>query len=149
LTLEEIIDRVQIDWAALEYVLAGLTPEQLVSAGPEAWSVKDHLAHIGAWDGALAAVLGGRTQADGFGVDPDAFDGIDALNEALYQRSHSLEFDQVQDNARRAHAEMLAALGHLTDADLNEPLRHRIEVDSYAHYAEHVGWIKELLASLG
>jgi hypothetical protein len=159
-TLEATIDRVQIEWAALEYVVSGLSVDELERPGPEGWSVKDHLAHIGAWDAALAAVLARRPEAEGFGLDPAAFDGIDALNDALYQRSRSLSMDEVQAAARRAHAEMLAALGHLSDADLDRseptvfgvgadkrPLRERIEVDSYAHYAEHVGWIKTLLSA--
>ena len=57
--------------------------------------------------------------------------------------------------------EILAALGQLTDADLestiaeygadstdDRPLLGKIAGDTYVHYAEHVGWIKELLAAL-
>jgi hypothetical protein len=156
----ELVDRVQIEWAALEYVVSGLSLEDLTRAGPDGWSVKDHLAHVGAWDAELVAVLARRPAHEGFGLTAPVEGGIDALNEVLYQRSRDLSIDDVQAEARRAHANLLAALSHLTDADLagtaaeyganpkdDRPLREKISEDSYAHYAEHAGWIKTLLAA--
>ena len=45
-TVAEVLERVRIDWAALEYAVASLTASQLVAPGPEGWSVKDVVAHL-------------------------------------------------------------------------------------------------------
>src|SRR5439155_13508367 len=55
-TAAELIDRVQIEWAALEYTVAGLSLQQLIRPGPQGWSVKDHLVHIAEWEAATDAV---------------------------------------------------------------------------------------------
>jgi hypothetical protein len=162
-TIREVIERVQVDWAALEKLISGLSETQFTAPGPDGWSVKDHLAHIGEWDNELVAVLAGRPQAEGFSLDSDTYQrlgSIDALNEVLYERHRHASISEVQAAARCAHAEVLAALGRLSDADLmrtvadlgvdpsdDRPLREKIAVDSYAHYAEHTGWIRELLSS--
>jgi hypothetical protein len=152
---------VQIDWAALEYVLAQLSDAQLITPGPEGWAVKDHLAHIGEWENALGAVLRGRPQHEGFRLAGPEPDDIDELNDVLYRRHRDAPMAEVQAFARRAHAEVLDALHQLTDADLQKsvgefgadptderPLLKKIADDSYAHYREHIVWIEELLAAL-
>jgi len=156
-----LIDRVQIEWAALEYTVAGLSLQQLITPGPQGWSVKDHLVHIAEWEAATDAVLARRPQHEGFSLPADLPTDIDALNDVLYQRSRDLPIDEVQAKARRIHAETIAALGRLSDADLrstiaeygadptdNRSLLAKIACDTYGHYAEHVVWIKELLTAL-
>jgi hypothetical protein len=61
-TVAELVDRVQIEWAALEFAVASLSTSHLVSPGRDGWSVKDHLMHIGDWEKATTAVLRGRPQ---------------------------------------------------------------------------------------
>src|SRR5439155_24088674 len=112
-TVEELLDRVQIDWAALEYAVASLTTAQLVSPGPEGWSVKDHLMHIGDWEKAVTAVLRGRPQYEGFGLSEATYvalgDDIDGLNDILYRLSQAVSIEGVHARRRRAHADPLAA----------------------------------------
>src|SRR5439155_9579044 len=96
-TVEELLDRVQIDWAALEYAVAALTETQLVSPGPEGWSVKDHLMHIGDWERATTAVLRRRPQYEGFGLDEATYATVsadlDGLNDILYRRSKTVSLE--------------------------------------------------------
>ncbi len=160
-----MLDRVQIEWSALEYAVASLTTAQLVSPGPESWSVKDHLMHVADWEKATTAVLCHRPQYEGFGINEATYfglsDDLDGLNDVLVRRSQALSIDEVHARRRRAHAEMLAALSSLTDADLlkgiaeyggnpenNRRLLDKIAGDTYAHYAEHTTWIGDLLAEL-
>jgi hypothetical protein len=160
----ELIDRVQIGWAALEHVVASLSETQLTTPGPGGWAIKDHLAHIGEWENALVAVLSRRPQSEAFRLDAATFaqvgENVDQINDLLYQRSRTLSISEVQANARAAHAELLAALDKLTDADVQntlagyggEPtddrlLLAKIAGNTYAHYAEHAGWINEQLGS--
>jgi hypothetical protein len=157
----DLIDRVQLEWAALEYIVAGLSLPQLTTPGPQGWSVKDHLVHIAEWEAATGAVLARRPQHEGFRLAPPLPGDIDALNDVLFQRSRDLPIDEVQARGRRVHAEIIAALGRLSDADLqstiavyggdptdNRSLLSKIAGDTYGHYADHVVWIKELLAAL-
>jgi DinB superfamily len=161
-TAADLIDRVQTEWAALEYLVAGLSLPQLITPGPQGWSVKDHLVHIAEWEAATGAVLARRPQHEGFRLAPPLPADIDALNDLLFQRSRDVPIDEVQANGRRVHAEIIAALGRLTDADVrstiaeyganptdDRPLLQKMAGDTYLHYAEHVGWIKELLAARG
>ena len=158
------MDRVQIDWAALEYAVASLTASQLVAPGPEGWSVKDHLMHIGDWEKATTAVLRRRPQYEGFGINEETYSGLaddlDGLNDILYRRSVAVSIEEVHARRRRAHADTLTALAALEDADLHKTIAEyggnptnprrlldKIAGDTYAHYAEHVGWIKDLLAA--
>jgi hypothetical protein len=161
-TAAEVIDRVQIQWAALEYAVAALTEAQLTAPGPETWSVKDHLAHIADWERAVTAVLKGRPQHEGFGLNETTYAGlvedIDGLNDVLYRRSQAVSLAEVHARRRRAHAEVLDALSSVTDADIQKTiaeyggnptderrLLEKIAGDTYAHYAEHTVWIGELV----
>src|SRR5216683_2871259 len=164
-TVAEVVERVQIEWAALEYAVASLTASQLVAPGPEGWSVKDHLMHIGDWEKATTAVLRHRPQYEGFGINEETYSGLaddlDGLNDILYRRSVAVSIEEVHARRRRAHADTLTALSSLMDEDLQKSiaeyggtpqntrrLLEKIAGDTYAHYAEHKGWIAELLDRL-
>lgn len=150
----------QIEWAALQDVVSRLSDAELSRPGPEGWAVKDHLTHIGEWEHACCAVLAHRPQSEGFRLSQSEYASLelDALNEVLFQRHRAESISDVKAFANAAHAEMLAALSHVTDADLQRrvgdygmqsnperPLLEKIAGDTYEHYAEHRGWIAELL----
>jgi uncharacterized protein DUF1706 len=163
LTAAEVLDRVQIEWAALQDIVSRLSDAELTAPGPETWSVKDHLAHIAEWERACTAVLAHRPQAEGFALDEATYVGLDldGLNDVLYRRNRSLPVGEVKADGNAAHAEMIAALSRLEDADLRRPvgefgmttnperpLLEKIAGDTYAHYAEHTVWIKDLLRAI-
>jgi hypothetical protein len=160
-TISELLDRVQIDWAALGHVVSGLSDAELIAPGPEVWSVNDHLAHIAEWERGCTAVLGQRPQWEGFRLEQSRYAGldIDGLNEVLYQRHRGSSVEAVKSLATTAHADIVAAISRLADADLRRTvgeygmmtnqersLLEKIAGDTYEHYAEHAGWIKALLA---
>jgi hypothetical protein len=160
-TVAQLLERIQIDWAALEFVVGGLSAAELTAPGPEVWSVKDHLAHIAEWERGCTAVLGRRPQWEGFLLEESVYTGmdLDGLNDILYQRHRSDSIEDVKAMANAAHADMVAAISHLADTDLQRPvgeysmssnpdrlLLEKIAGDTYEHYAEHAGWIKALLA---
>jgi hypothetical protein len=160
-TIAEVLDRVQVEWAALQFVVSGLSDEELTSVGPEKWAVKDHLAHIAEWEHACTGVLAHRPQAEAFAVDAEAYRDIDSLNDALYQRHRNESIADVKALANAAHADMVAAISELTDSDLqrsvgeygmqtnpDRQLIEKIAGDTYEHYAEHTVWIKELLSAM-
>jgi len=156
------LDRVQIEWAALQDALSHLSDAELSRPGPERWAVKDHLAHIAEWERACTAVLGQRPQWEGFRLSAAEYEGLDieSLNAILYERHRAVPIGEVKAMANAAHADMLAALSHVSNADLrrpvgeygmatnrDRPLLEKIAGDTYEHYAEHAGWISELLAA--
>jgi hypothetical protein len=163
-TLAQVLERVHTSWAALFDTIAGLTDRQLVEPGPEGWSVKDHLAHVMAWEQAPTAILGGRHQREAFGLDEAAYeriDSVDQLNARVYERYRDLPLDQVRSDMTRVHEQLVAALEGLTDADLGRtigsfggdpedqrPLLDKIEGDSWGHYADHAGWLRELRSAI-
>ena len=159
-TVAETLKRIHMTWAELHAVADGLSEQQLNEPGPEGWSVKDHLAHIMVWDSVPTTILRGRAQHRAFGLDQDAYDRIDSvdqLNAYIYDKHKDRPLAEVSTGLSEVHAELVAAIERLTDADLdrpigsfgpdsddNRPLRDKIEGDSYGHYAEHTGWLAEL-----
>jgi hypothetical protein len=165
-TRHAVLEAVRTSWAVLEDRLSGLSTAQLEAPGPEGWSVKDHVAHIADWERATTAVLNHEPQYIGFRLQPARFaelrHDLDALNAALYDRSRSLPVQSVLDEARATHANVLEALEQVRDGDLSRTLAEfspgetsqrtlleKIAGDTYEHYAEHVTWIGELLATQG
>ena len=160
LSAADVVERVGRGWQALQASVADLEPHQLTAPGPEGWSVKDHLVHLSAWENALLTILGGRPQRDAFGLDVDAYDRIDSvdqLNAIVYERNRDLPLDEVSGRVADVHRRLMAALRALTDADLertvagfgsdpddDRPIREKIEGDTYGHYAEHVAWLQEV-----
>jgi hypothetical protein len=163
-TVGEVLERVDRNWTALHATFAGLSEPQLCEPGPEGWSVKDHLSHISAWEGALTAVLRGQPQHRAFGIDQttlERIDSVDQLNALVYQRRRDRALADVLSELQRGHDDVVAELGRLGDSDLDRtigdfgsdpsdqrPIRQKIAGDSYEHYAEHTGWLRELLAAI-
>jgi hypothetical protein len=84
---------------------------------------------------------------------------LDRLNDILFQRHRSDSIADVKAMANAAHADIVGVISHLADADLQRAvgeysmssnpdrlLLEKIAGDTYEHYAEHAGWIKDLLA---
>jgi hypothetical protein len=156
-TIADVLDRVRSGWSLLAETFAGLDEQELTAPGPEGWSVKDHLVHVSTWERALTTILNGHPQRVAFDLDSDAYDRIDSvdqLNAIIYKRYLERPLDEVLADSEQVHADMVAALERLTDADLDRsvadfggdadddrPIRQKIEGDSYEHYTEHVAWL--------
>ena len=159
-SVADVLARVHQGWTALQSIYADLAPAHLTAPGPEGWSVKDHLAHVGAWDRALLTILRGRPQRDAFDLDASAYDRIDSvdqLNAIVYERHHARPLDEIQADVQQTHQELVEQLGSLTDGDLERtvgsfggdsedgrPIREKIEGDTFGHYAEHIGWLQDV-----
>jgi hypothetical protein len=85
---------------------------------------------------------------------------LDAINEAVRQLHENDTSDEALGYFRDSHAQLVAELGKLSDADLQKPYSHYQPRDpdekrpvvawvggnTYEHYAEHVGWINQLIS---
>lgn len=66
----ELLQWIRRDRTALEQTLAQVSPAQMTLPGRDGWSIKDHLAHLVAWQRILLeSHLGGKTFAEAAGMD--------------------------------------------------------------------------------
>jgi catechol 2,3-dioxygenase-like lactoylglutathione lyase family enzyme len=163
----ELIDRIEQARSELEAVLLDMSGEDMTTrpAGLP-WNVKDHLAHVAAWEMGIAALLRHEPRYEAMGVESAAVEGgADEINAIIYQRSRDSSLEEVQEMYARAHSELLDAINALEDEDLYRPYSHfetdsasdgNIEIpvvwfiagNSYWHYGEHIAEIGAISAAL-
>ncbi len=163
-TKAEIVVRMEAARRALLATLGAQELAALVAPGPDGgWSVKDHIAHIAAWERYLAAMLTGDDRWTEMGLTgaPTQVEEWQ-INKAIYEHNVDLSLAQVYARWDAAHRTVLDALAGLTDADLLLPFAHYvpdatgdgatdpiygwINGNTWGHYEEHAGWIAEQLA---
>jgi hypothetical protein len=142
---------------------SGLTQVQhaggLTQVGSGGWTVKDHLVHLAAWEHSLLGLIQGHDRVAAMGLS-EPVEETDAINEAI-RKLHGMDApEEALAYFRDAHAQLIAALGKLSDADLQKPYSHFQPSDAdekrpvigwvagntYEHYAEHINWINQLLS---
>lgn len=158
----ELLQRIERSWASLDELTAGLTDTQLARSGADGWSVKDHLAHLAAWNLSLVALLEGRDREAALGVW-DVPREADPINDLLHRRHLDLVPDEVRAMELGSRHMVLQALAVLSDADLSRPYdsfqpndsapEHDLPVlrwirgNTDEHADEHAGYIRELIGS--
>lgn len=121
---------------------------------PNAWSVKDVLAHIGFWEGRIASLYEILSGGD---VPSDVVDenSVDALNERVHFDNQLLPLGIVQLNEKEAYQRILDVAKTAPDADLFDasrflwtegiPFYQFIAENTYGHYNDH---LPDLLAAM-
>ena len=155
------IEPVEKGWAELSALVETLGEPGLELTGAGRWAVKDHLVHIAAWERSLLGLLNGEDIRTAMGVAGAAED-TDALNEAVWLAHRHESADQALALWRDTHAELMKRLGAMSDADLRRSYNHYqpddprdpgddrpvvewVAGDTYEHYAEHAGWINQII----
>ncbi len=138
-TRAELLAREAADWAELTAAWRGLPETALTQPGASgpAWSVKDVMNHIAAWQAAalriIPAYLAGRRATLGHSTDR-----FNADQQAAGQ-TRSLAATRRRLNAgRRA---LLALLADIPDAALLDPagrINWWVRYTTYSHYGEHI-----------
>jgi uncharacterized protein (TIGR03083 family) len=154
-----LLARVDRSWTALDEMVAAASEDRLIAPGPDGgWSVRDHLAHLSAWEGRLLAFIDGRGLAEHFGLEQAAFDalGIDGLNDRLAERARTRSLADVLTGWRETHRRLRAVLER---TDLTEPVPNPdhpgdvepllasgvLRANTYRHFDEHAALIRQLL----
>ena len=108
------------------------------------WSAKDHLMHVAAWGHAFLASLDGRPRHEALGIDKatDGEEDTDAINAAIFTRHRHRSPGDVLDALRASHEAMRARVATLRDS----ATLAQVPGNTFEHYAEHLGWIRELLS---
>jgi hypothetical protein len=157
---EELMERIRKSREALEMLIQPLSDAQLSEAGTGgAWAVKDHLAHLAAWEQfMLKHYLQSVPQHEAMGIDADTMKALDedGINDVIYRRIKDRTAGEVLADYRRSYAQVLEMLEAMSFEELMQPLfpgespdRPRIIWvigNTYQHYLEHRQWIRELFA---
>ena len=148
-------------WRELNALIDSLGPSGLLLTGADGWAVKDHLAHIAAWEASLDALFDGSDRAAAMGV-AESEGGTDALNDQIWKRNRDRTPDEALAYFRSTHEALVKRLATLSDADLalsynhyqpndpRDPADDRPAVEwvagnTWEHYAEHIQWISQLV----
>ncbi len=149
---------------SLDNVIGSLSDDQVVAPSADGgWSVKDHLAHLTAWEAGIAALLQRRPRYSAMQLDTETYfnNDADGLNEIIYQQTSGRSLEEVRAAFTEAQHELVDALARLTDIDLlktyshyqpdepgedsGEPIVNWIAGNTYDHYDEHRAMIEALV----
>ena len=158
----ELIARIRQGRAALQEVIGNLSDAQMTAPGKDGgWSVKDHLAHLTAWERLGLARLQGHPEREPaiVGMDEASYEAadLDGVNAAIYQRHKDEPLAEVRAAFDEATDEVLAVVDGMTWEDLfrptfpndpdSEPLLEEVAWNTYKHFADHAGWIQALIGA--
>jgi hypothetical protein len=156
--MDELLDLIAQEWSALMETIAPLTDRQMTASPTGAWSVKDNLAHVAAWERFLLLHhLQGQPPHQVLGIEAAVFDALDedGQNAIIYERRKDRSVEEVLEDLQRTHSQVLAQLHKVRFADLmrppyaddptNRPLMDVVAGNTYEHYQEHRITIDELI----
>jgi hypothetical protein len=156
MTKSELLQHVAETWDMFRGGFADLDEAQMMRPGPEGWAVKDHIAHVTAWERILLVRhVRGRSFAEAAEMDEvtsHATQGMTAetgLNDYFFERDRDLTLAAVLLASKAMHRELLDAIDALPDERLMEPsLLTHIADNTYEHYEEHRRIIESLRRTL-
>ena len=165
ITRAELLAGVRTGRAELDNFVAGLRDEQLTAPGPGGdWSIKEHLYHLAAWERKVLAQMHDMSIPAALGIDQAIWDrdDLDELNAAIAAQGRDLPLAETLAFCRHTHQTLLAAIERYPESDYNKPgyppaadghdpdgaaggpMVGYIIGNTYAHYEEHLGYIKRL-----
>ncbi len=149
-TKAELLAAIERAWTDLQSVIAPLTEQELTECAPGEWAVKDHLAHIAAWEEFLLAnQFQGRTAIQALAFPPEVIERNDEneMNAILWERHRARPAAAVLSAGRETHAALVQALALSSErylqtrtALIGPELQTRLTwtlCNTCDHYAEH------------
>jgi len=151
-----LLGKLQAGYNTFEALLANLNENQMTTPGVNGvWSIKDNLAHLSAWHGRQLDMLEGvrRGEEPASRFTPGLSE--DEINERIYQEHKDRPLPEVLTAFHSSYQQLIAAVQAMTDEELNKPiswLNDRpiwlwVAGNTYDHYEEHAGFIRNWLAS--
>ena len=121
----ELLAVISSSWNACVALIDSLTPEQWTSAtDDQAWTVKDHVAHVTAWENVVTEVFrSGSPQYATLQMSEAewADGGIDAADVVIHARKAGQSLRRVQNNRDVTHARIVSILTDLPEGELERP----------------------------
>jgi hypothetical protein len=157
----ELLARIRNHYQRVQALVDMLTEAELLTPLAD-WSVKDHLAHLAAWQGAALAALDGKLMHEGLGLPQPPADrrDWDSINATLHGIWLAVSPAETKDSLRSGHEALIAALEQTPETGLHAAYRDReapegvtimdvVAANSYEHFLEHETWIREQLEQAG
>jgi hypothetical protein len=143
---QRLLQRLDKAWVALNESYTGLSDAQLMEPGVTgAWSVRDTLAHVTAWEEEalkhLPLILEG-------GMPPRysaQYGGIDAFNARMAEQKGNLSLSEVRTQLAATHGRLVDFIQSAPEHQLigETRFRHRLRLDTYSHYPLHAEAIRQ------
>jgi hypothetical protein len=158
----DFVRMLDTSWAELEACLARLNESEMTERCDEqGWNVKDHVAHLAAWDESAANLFQGKPRHETLGIALDQFtgDNIDQINADIRERWQRLSVQAALHKFRSIHQRLLKAVSALSEVELDQPaaiffpqmppgeersVRELLYANSAFHFQEHLPWIKKI-----
>lgn len=122
MTKAEFLNNLRVERAKLDAALAGLTPRQMTRRpSPEAWSIKDHLAHLTYWEQYMLQ----RLRQALLGETPRWITNQEEtdINAHIFEHNRSRPLASVLADMHRSFADILDFVEALSEDDLTNPRR--------------------------
>jgi hypothetical protein len=142
----QVLNRLDKAWIAFNESYAGLSDAQMIEPGVTgAWSVRDTLAHVTAWEEEalkhLTVILKG-------GMPPRysvQYGGIDAFNAGMTEQKQNLSLSEIRTQLAATHGRLVDFIQNAPEHQLigKTRFRHRLRLDTYSHYSLHAEAIRQ------
>jgi hypothetical protein len=165
-TKQELLDEIAQGWAEINQFLDDLSQEQWTQVkNPDGWAVKDHVAHLSAWENSVIYLLTSKPRHEGLGVPEDIYlsHDFDKINDVIFQNHKDVPLEQVRSESQRIHADYVKHIEARSEEELKLPYRHFLPdepgegdgppvvafvySDGAPHYREHQQWMEEQIKS--
>jgi len=150
MTKDKLLAQIKRERARLDDLVASLDEAKLTEPALDgAWSVKDVLPHIAAWERRIAAAINAALE----GRTPDwpeagyTMADVDRLNARDFEASRGRSLTEVLSESERSYEETLDLMEELAEEDLISPerwpwtrghaLAEFVRANTDQHYAEH------------
>lgn len=163
-TKQQLLDSLAEAHPQLEAFLNVLTPQQWSHPRDAAgWAVKDHLAHLAAWQDGITALLRYQPRWPAMGLSSDFVESspIDTINDVIFQQHKDKSPEDVRAMFSASRTRFVAVLSELSDDDLHETYAHYQPFDTgtdsgapilnwvvgntSGHIMEHLPWMRAIL----
>lgn len=166
-TKSDLIDALNEAQEQLESFLNTLTTEQMTNAQDAAgWSVKDHLAHLIAWQNGMTALLQFQPRWPAMGLTDEFVQqhegDYDAINQRVITPYRDKPADTILALRMESDTQFRQTLDGLSDEQLrrpyshyqpnepgeetDEPIMNWVAANSALHIIEHLPWMKRIMA---
>ena len=166
-TKSDLIEALDETQQQLDAFLNTLTPEQLNNAQDDAgWNVKDHLAHLIAWQNGMTALLQFQPRWPAMGLTAEFVQqhegAFDEMNHAIYEQHKDKPAETIFALRKESDTAFMQTIDALSDEQLHRPYSHYqpdepgedngepimnwVAGNSAQHIAEHLPWMKAIAA---
>jgi hypothetical protein len=155
---KELMSAIEREWKLLLEAAEKLTDEQMTTPDSGGWTPKDNLAHIAEWMKILMGYhMDKRPDYEVLNVLPEVTKDwdMDVINPMLYERNKNRSTEEVMDELKQVHGQLIAKLESMNFEDLLKP-RHADDPEkrplilwvlgnTTEHFSEHRETIEKAL----